>query len=35
MQSTHTHAVPKVRKRDTWVPRNRINYTVRCFAFQG
>lgn len=36
MQSTHTHAVPKVRKKkDTWVPRDRINYTVRCFAFQG
>jgi putative SOS response-associated peptidase YedK/alkylated DNA repair dioxygenase AlkB len=33
MQSTHTHAVPKFRKRtDAWFHRNRINYTVRCFA---
>ena len=32
MQQTHKHSVPKIRKNlDTFVPRNRINFTVRAF----
>ena len=32
MQQTHKHSVPQIRKKlDTFVPRNRINFTVRAF----
>lgn len=31
MQSTHKHEVPKIRRKDTFAPRPRINYTVRAF----
>ena len=31
LQETHKHEVPKIKKSDLFVPKKRINYTVRAF----